>query len=71
MKAQVIKLPKDCQLVEEWTKPSQAGALPGGVSTNTEQEDWVEEVLDDGMASMLNIQFDNLIVDKESDLSCL
>jgi hAT family C-terminal dimerisation region len=33
-----------------------------------EQEDWVEEVLDDGVVSMLNIQFDNLIAD-ESDLS--
>jgi hypothetical protein len=82
MKAQVIKLPKDCQLVEQ-TQPSHA-ALPGGVSTNTavsidaavlmieiEQEDWVEEVLDDSMVGMLNIQFDNLIADEDSDLSCL
>ena len=33
-----------------------------------EQEDWVEEVLDDGVVNMLNIQFDNMIAD-ESDLS--
>jgi hypothetical protein len=70
------------QLVEQ-TQPSHA-ALPGGVSTNTavsidaavsmieiEQEDWVEEVLDDSMVGMLNIQFDNLIADEDSDLSCL
>ncbi len=82
MKAQVIKLPKDCQLVEQ-TQPSHS-ASPGGVSTNTpvsidaavsmiyiEQEDWVEEVLDDSMVGMLNIQFDNLIADEDSDLSCL
>ena len=36
-----------------------------------EQEDWVEEVLDDSMVGMLNIQFDNLIADEDSDLSCL
>jgi hypothetical protein len=57
---------------------------PGGVSTNTaisidetvsmmeiEQEDWVEEVLDDGMVGMLIIQLDNLVADEELDLSCL
>jgi hypothetical protein len=36
-----------------------------------EQEDWVEEVLNDGMVGMLNIQCDNLITEDESDLSCL
>jgi hypothetical protein len=82
MTAQVIKLPKDWQLVEQ-TQPSHA-ALPGGVSTNTavsidaalsmieiEQEDWVKKVLDNGMVGMLNIQFNNLIADEESDLFCL
>jgi hypothetical protein len=34
-----------------------------------EQEDWVEEVLNDGMVGMLNVQFDNLVADEESDLS--
>jgi hypothetical protein len=33
-----------------------------------EQEDWVEEVLDNSMVSMLNKQFDNLVADEESDL---
>ena len=36
-----------------------------------EQEDWVEEVLDDGMVGKLIIQFNNLIAEDESDLSCL
>jgi hypothetical protein len=36
-----------------------------------EQEDWVEEVLDDGMVGMLNIQLDNLVANEELDLSCL
>jgi hypothetical protein len=35
-----------------------------------EQSDWVEEVLDDGAVSMLNIQFDDMIAD-ESDLSAM
>ena len=82
MKARVIKLPNDRQLVEQTRRPNHV-ASPGGVSTNTaisidetvsmieiEQEDWVEEVLDDGMVGMLNIQFDNLVADEESDLSC-
>lgn len=60
MKAQVITLPKDRQLVEQTQLPNLAAASPGGVSTNTaisieetvsmieiEQQDWVEEVLDD------------------------
>jgi hAT family C-terminal dimerisation region len=32
-----------------------------------EQEDWVEEVLDDGVVSMLNIQFDTMIAEDDSD----
>ena len=36
-----------------------------------EQEDWVEEVLDDGMVGMLIIQLDNLVADEELDLSSL
>ena len=36
-----------------------------------EQEDWVEEVLNNGMVGMLNVQFDNLVADEESDLSFL
>ena len=34
-------------------------------------EDWVEEVLDDGMVGTLNIEFDNLVADEESDISYL
>lgn len=84
MKAQVITLPKDRQLVEQTRRPNLAAASPGGVSTNTaisieetvsmieiEQQDWVEEVLDDSMVGMLNIQFDNMVADEASDLSCL
>ena len=80
MKAQVIVLPKDCQFV----LPIHEVGSPGGVSTKTavsidaavsmieiEQEDWVEEVLDDGMVGKLIIQFNNLIAEDESDLSCL
>ena len=80
MKAQVIVLPKDCH----FALPIHEVGSPGGVSTNTfvsidvavpmieiEQKDWAEEVLDDGMVAMLNIQFDNLIPEDESDLSCL
>jgi hypothetical protein len=81
MKAQVMVLPKDCH----FTLPiHDVGSPAGGVSTNAtvsidaavpmreiEQEDWVEEVLDDGMVDMLNIQFDDLIPEDESDLSCL
>jgi hypothetical protein len=84
MKAQVIKIPSDRQkaMMMGLTIQNQHG-LPGGVSINTaksidvvvslieiEQDDWAEEVLDDGIVGMLNIQFDNLIAD-ESDLSCL
>ncbi len=36
-----------------------------------EHEDWVEKVLNDGMVDMLNIQYDNLMAEDESDLSCL
>ena len=84
MKAQVITLPKDRQLVEQTRRPNVAAASPGGVSTSTaisieetvtmieiEQQDWVEEVLDDSMVGMLNIQFDNMVADEASDLSCL
>jgi hypothetical protein len=39
--------------------------------TEIEQEDWVEEFLNSGMDGMLNMQFDNLIAEDESDLSCL
>jgi hypothetical protein len=80
MKAQIIVLPKDHQ----FALPIHAVGSPQGVMTNTavsidaavlmteiEQEDWAEEVLDDGMVAMLNIQFDNLIAEDESDLSCL
>ena len=35
----------------------------------TEQEDWVDEVLDDGIVGMLNVQFDNMLADDSSDLS--
>jgi hypothetical protein len=62
----------------------QLAGSPQGVMTNTavsvdvavlmteiEQEDWVEEVLDDGVVGMLIIQFGNLIAEDESDLSCL
>lgn len=84
MKAQVIKIPSDRQkaMMMGLTIQNQHGS-PGGVSINTaksidvvvslieiEQDDWAEEVLDDGIVGMLNIQFDNLIAD-ESDLSCL
>ena len=61
----------------------QLAGSPQGVTTNTavsvdtavlmteiEQEDWVEEVLDDGVVGMLIIQFGNLIAEDESDLSC-
>jgi hypothetical protein len=80
MKAQIMVLLKDCQ----FALPIYAVGSSGGVSTNNavsidaavsmidvEQEDWVEEVLNDGMVGMLNIQFDNLIAEDESDLSCL
>ncbi len=80
MKVQMIDLPKEHQ----FALPIHAVVSPQGVMTNTavsidaavlmteiEQEDWVEEVLDDGMVGMLNIQFDNLIAEDESDLSCL
>ena len=79
----VIKLPNDCQLVEQTRQPYH-DASPGGVYTNMaisinetvsmlkiEQEDWVEEGIDNGMVGMLNIQFNNLVADKESDLCCL
>ena len=82
VKAQVIKLPNNRQLVEQTRRPTH-DASPGVVSTNTaisigetvlmieiEQEDWVKEVLDNSMVGMLNIQFDNLVADEESDLSC-
>ena len=74
MKAQVIVLPKDCQIA----LPNHVVGSPGGISINVavsmieiEQEDWVEEVLDDGMVGMLNVQFDNMIAEDESDFSCL
>ena len=81
MKAQVIVLPKDRQIA----LPNHAvGSRAGDVSINTavsidagvsmieiEQKDWVEEVLDDGRVGMLNAQFNNLIAEDESDLSCL
>jgi hypothetical protein len=65
--------------------PHHAFDSPGGVSTITaalsidatvlmieiEHEDWVEKVLNDGMVDMLNIQYDNLMAEDESDLSCL
>ena len=35
----------------------------------TEQEDWVDEVLDDGIVGMLNVQFDNMLADDSSNLS--
>jgi hypothetical protein len=83
MKARVVKLPNNCQLVEQTRRPNHASS-PGGVSTYTaisidktvsmfkiKQEDWVEEVLKDGMVGMLNIQFDNLVANEELDLSCL
>ena len=84
MCANVITIPSDCQkalaqpLILEGSE-----ALPrGGASCATEsidhmvslieieQSDWVEEVLDDGVVSMLNIQFDDMIAD-ESDLSAM
>ena len=82
-KLRVIKLPNEYQLVEQTRRPNH-DASPGGVSTNTaisidetvskikiEQEDWVKEVLYDGMVPMQNIQFDKLVANEESDLSCL
>ncbi len=35
----------------------------------TEQEDWVDEVLDNGIVGMLNVQFDNILADDSFDLS--
>ena len=77
MKAQIMVLLKDRQ----FALPIHAVGSPGGVSTNNavsidsavlmieiHQEDWVEEILDDGMVGILNIQFDNLIAEDESDL---
>ena len=83
MKAQIINLPKDRQLGQQGLA-NNAAPSPGDHSANTavsidaavsmieiEQEDWVEKVLDNGMVSLLNIQFDNLVADEEFDLSCL
>jgi hypothetical protein len=84
MSADVITIPSDCQ--KAMAQPLILEALEasprGGASSATEsidhmvslieieQSDWVEEVLDDGVVSMLNIQFDDMIAD-ESDLSAM
>ena len=75
MKAQVIVLPKDCQ----FALPIHVVCSPANTAISIdaavlmieiEQKDWVEEVLNDGMVGMINIQFNNLIAEDESDLSC-
>jgi hypothetical protein len=33
----------------------------------TEQEDWVDDVLDNGIVGMLNVHFDNILADNSSD----
>ena len=81
MKAGVITIPTDRQRALETPSVCELGS-PGGASSTAdfidhevsmieiEQQDWVEEVLDDGVVSMLNIQFDNMIADV-SDLSAM
>ena len=74
IKANVISIPPDRQ--KAMMAPTQPHGSPAeSIDTvvsmiEIEQEDWVEEVLDDGIVRMLNVQFDNLIAD-DSDLSCL
>ena len=83
MGAQIIKLPEDRQVVKPMLLNHSYS--PGSVSTMTcaasidgavsmmevEQEDWVEEVLDDGIVGILNIRFDTLVSDELPHLSCL
>lgn len=76
MKASVITIPSDRQ--KAMVQPMVQDASPGVEATvsidqmvsliEVEQNDWEEEVLDDGVVGMLNIQFDDMIAD-ESDLS--
>jgi hypothetical protein len=84
MSANVITIPSDRQkaLAQPLFLEGLEASPRGGASCATEsidhmvslieieQSDWVKEVLDDGVVSMLNIQFDDMIAD-ESDLSAM
>ena len=84
MSANVITIPSDRQkaLAQPLILEGLEASPRGGASCATEsidhmvslieieQSDWVKEVLDDGVVSMLNIQFDDMIAD-ESDLSAM
>ena len=35
----------------------------------TEQEDWMDEVLDNRIVGRLNVQFENMLADDSSDLT--
>jgi hypothetical protein len=68
MKLDIIKIPRDRQKAVMTglgsTRPATDKSIDAVVSMiEMEQNEWVEEVLDDGVVGMLNVQFDNMFAD--------
>jgi hypothetical protein len=62
----ILKIPCDCQKAMTGlgsTRPPDESIDAVVNMIEMDQDEWVEEVLDDGVIGMLNVQFDNMFAD--------
>ena len=66
MKLDILKIPCDCQKAMTGlgsTRPPDESIDAVVNIIEMDQDEWAEEVLDDGVVGMLNVQFDNMFAD--------